>query len=305
MKKKNQKLTLTCIIFFLILSIYNVANCQDSYFLTDSARTWNVGEFGAHGGGSITYKYFFNGTIIIQDTVYNVLKMEALYPNNEKSDNSSIVGYIREDTIQKTVYFKKGEFSDEKLLYDFSIGEGDQIELPDFTSHSYTVEKVDSIMLLDGKKRKRITLVPGYQFGNIIWIEGIGNITGYLVDPVSTGLGTIEKYLLCAYESDALIYQEEFLDFNTCVLFSTNNEEFMHKEEAFLFPNPSKDYFRISGIAGNTYMLQIIHPTGKIILEQKVSAGENVDVSNLKQGIYIVRISDNENNLKSHKLYKL
>ncbi len=282
-----------------------MANCQDTYFLTDSARTWNVAEIGAHSG-TLTYKYFFNGTNIIDDTIYNVLKMETLYPDNEKSDNSSIVGYIREDTTQKTVYFKKGEFSDEKLLYDFSIGEGDQIELPDFTSHSYTVEKVDSIMLLDGKKRKRIILVPGYQFGNIIWIEGIGNITGYLVNPVSTGFGTIEKYLLCAYESDALIYQEEFLDFNTCNLyFFLNNNECTHQEEAFLFPNPSKGHFKISGIAGNTYMLQIIHPTGKIILEQKVRAGENVDVTNLKQGIYIVRISDNENNLKSQKLFKL
>lgn len=305
MKKKNQKLTLTCIVFFLILSIYNRANCQETYFLTDSARTWNVAEIG-NPSGTVTYKYYFDDTIIIQDTVYNVLKMEALYPDNKKSVNSFIVGYIREDTLQKTVYFKTSEIGNEKLLYDFSIRQGDQIELPDFTSHSYTVEKVDSIMLLDGTKRKRITLVPGYQFGTIIWIEGIGNITGYLFNPVSTGFGTIEKYLLCAYESDALIYQEEFLDFNTCNLyFYLNNYECTDQEEAFLFPNPSKGHFKISGIAGNTYMLQIIHPSGKIILEQKVRAGENVDVTNLKQGIYIVRISDNDNNLKSQKLYKL
>jgi hypothetical protein len=60
------------------------------------------------------------------------------------------------------------------------------------------------------------------------------------------------------------------------------------------FPNPVDNVFIISGISQEFFELSLIDIAGKVVVKRKViSNGEQIDVSELKSGVYIVQIEVN------------
>lgn len=70
-----------------------------------------------------------------------------------------------------------------------------------------------------------------------------------------------------------------------------------------LYPNPTTDAFQINGIEGLA-SLSILDISGKQVLAKQVTANENVSVSSLPQGVYIVRISTAEGSVEKKLIKK-
>jgi hypothetical protein len=105
------------------------------------------------------------------------------------------------------------------------------------------------------------------------------------------------KYI--SYTSNRVVIQEELLN-NIGEISMTNHNG------TSIFPNPAKDYFRFDISHEDQKNIQIYMYTNHGILVKKhnVINRENIDVSDLSSGIYVVKIIT-PNNTFSHKLIKI
>lgn len=88
---------------------------------------------------------------------------------------------------------------------------------------------------------------------------------------------------------------------NICTVLS--NEEFESIDNITVYPNPSNGIFTIN--AKGTMSISISDMLGKTILQTKIVMGENnIDISHVDTGVYLVNIIDNNNNNQTIKLVK-
>ena len=79
---------------------------------------------------------------------------------------------------------------------------------------------------------------------------------------------------------------------------ATNDPDLV--DEVKVFPNPTKDilFVNLSAKAGNLTQLQVLDIHGRIISQQEVNEGlHQLDLPNLYDGIYLVKVSDGKNSV--------
>ncbi|MFA7302041.1 MAG: T9SS type A sorting domain-containing protein [Candidatus Shapirobacteria bacterium] len=81
---------------------------------------------------------------------------------------------------------------------------------------------------------------------------------------------------------------------------SINNNQY-NKYEVKIYPNPVIDYFSVKPPLDNSGEIQIFDIMGKNILTRSIETSENINVSNIKNGAYLVIIRTKEN-ITTHKL---
>ncbi|MGM0407861.1 MAG: hypothetical protein ACQERU_07740 [Bacteroidota bacterium] len=143
-------------------------------------------------------------TIIEGNNWYTVQKSND--KNHEKWENW---GYIREDS--KKIYYKWNE--EIKLLYDFGLNTGDEIEL---MSTTYSVDSVKYLPILNNEKRKHIFLSinNSSSSGYVVWVESIGSNCGFFENTGNTqSFGGLNK-LLCCEVNGIYLYKDSI--FNMC-----------------------------------------------------------------------------------------
>ncbi len=71
-----------------------------------------------------------------------------------------------------------------------------------------------------------------------------------------------------------------------------------------VFPNPAKDFIEIDFNKLDSYVVQLINSTGKIVATQKIKdLNLSIPLSEYKTGFYILRIySPNENLMETHRI---
>ena len=282
------------LLFLLLLSSVGLHG-QEYIPLIDTTRTWNVAEIQPHGGGASNYEYFFGDTISIDEALY--VKVKSRFP-----DKTDLHGYMREDTASKKVYYRSIYDDESTLLYDFSLEEGDTVQLYGDPGQKYTVLQVDSIELLNGDFRKRWVFSIQFYHTNAVWIEGIGNTTIYLLNSGDLDGSTIETVTLCCYENEELVYMND--TYNTCYLDWVNVSE-TNIETIKVYPNPARDHITISAESGAKLKVHMYNILGRLILKQQIENHESIDISHLDPGLIFVRIIDIENNVASFKIVKL
>lgn len=181
----------------------------------ENNKTWNL--FGANFGG-YTWKTSFFFTDAIK-TLDNGVTYQVMY-RKEHDGEASEVALLREDDGR--VYFRNPNLekeSDEQLIYDFTLKEGDTFELfipDDNSTHTCEVVKVGQIEI-GGETYKTIT----YHFGVVYedgiegevfehtWIEGIGSSEGPLsYAPIINPISMVE--MLTYVGSDSFSYTKSF-----------------------------------------------------------------------------------------------
>ena len=70
----------------------------------------------------------------------------------------------------------------------------------------------------------------------------------------------------------------------------TNTQPQVALNKLSLFPNPTRDFFEINGLADHTYQIRIINSSGVIVKEQTVHSNVKIPVSSLTEGVYSVEI---------------
>jgi|GEM_PF-1523172 len=106
------------------------------------------------------------------------------------------------------------------------------------------------------------------------------------------------EYLTSMENSTGLYYSNSFAGITNMTTGITSVNE-MSENNIKLYPNPAKDHVNIEFATGNDYSanVSIFDAQGRIAMEEIISNGNTqLNVSNLKQGVYIVRITTSNNN---------
>lgn len=179
---------------FLVLVV--IGYSQDYHPIVKETNNWSVVSAGLGRFLKVccvqTNHYRFEGDTTIQTTDYK----KILLSTDSINQNWEIIGFIREDTIQKKVWLRDLE-NEEGLIYDFDLTLGKEVTLHNPFSNDtvkYLVTQIDSVLLQSGYRKV-------YKFGNEEqWIEGIGSKDGIINSAVSWTGGFRE--LLCFSDSN-------------------------------------------------------------------------------------------------------
>jgi hypothetical protein len=64
-----------------------------------------------------------------------------------------------------------------------------------------------------------------------------------------------------------------------------------------VFPNPSRDFIQVQGDIESPSVMRIYNMTGRLIMEERLGSGDQqVDVSGLKEGLFIIRLTGKKDN---------
>lgn len=81
---------------------------------------------------------------------------------------------------------------------------------------------------------------------------------------------------------------------------SSSIETYDENARIFIYPNPTSDKLNMASVTEEQVLVCIYSLSGQVLLRQKMSTSESIDVSSLSKGIYIIKI--NETSYKFSKL---
>jgi serine/threonine protein kinase len=246
----------------------------------------------------VTDVYKIEGDTILEEATY-----KKLFTTQEEHYTVwELCGLLRE-THEGQVFHRDYKwdhtFGSENMLYDFSMQPGDSICFYD--SECLVLLSVsDTVLCEDCLPRKKYVFqyhAQGYPWDDTYetWIEGIGSEFG-LLHPGSRFLvgGTYD--LLCYYEDEDLIWQNS--NFNSCYIGTTGLKENEKGSLVSVYPNPAKEKTVIEGT--EVAEVQVYNAFGQLV---KTVQGKNeINVSDLPDGIYLLHITDKESLLLSKRI---
>src|SRR6476620_2447411 len=265
------KRTLLSIVFVISF----VANTfSQEYYPMLNRSTWIVNDMVSCCRQPIV-KYIQEGTDEVIGN-YTYKRFEDPFPQYDSHLNAIPIVYIREDVAARKVY-KIVEGVD-TLLYDFTMHTGDVISQ---YGNTFTAT-VDTIVLLDGSTRKRITLISSEQYcGDSltqVWIEGVGSDKHpfypennmYNVCSASGGLTIFTK---CSFQNGVHIYGNS--DCPNLMQSMLNVAQPENPESAISFsPNPFHSELTIrSSFHFTEATISVYNTIGQLMFERRAQSG--------------------------------
>jgi hypothetical protein len=193
-------------------------------------------------------------------------------------------GLLREEG--KKVYLRRystaiPHIMDEEVYYDFNLQVGDLFEVGYGDEPEYIqVMAIEEVVLDDGSVRNKYVFNEGWGVNPEepeVWIEGIGSLSGinwrYIPGWTASGFA----YLQCYFEDDNLVWTD-----GEC----WDDVEETAAEQVSVYPNPAKENVFIKGI--EPAEVQVYNALGQLV--KTVQGTNEINISNLKQGVYFVSI---------------
>lgn len=244
-----------------------------------------------------TTSYKIEGDSLFEDVLYK----KVFATKYEDLTRWWLYGMVRENE-EKQVFFRQwggGQLDSEKLIYDFSMQPGDSILVWPWDGVYLYLQSMNDTILEDGRIRKKYN----FNYSDTIcygctefWIEGVGSQLGYPGDAYLVGGSNM---LLCSFENEELVWHNPYQ--GQC--FYTNwdwdgTEENIKTEKVTIFPNPTSRAFSVEG---SVKILTVFNSSG-----QKIYSGttNTVDVREWPEGLYLVRVTDEDNTVRTAKLVK-
>ena len=214
-----------------------------------------------------------------------------------------LYGIIKEEESGK-VFYKPEEQEIEYLLYDFGMNVNDtavmywcQLPNPNCEIHV----RIDSIATqhIAGTERKVFYVSSKDMFGDEwhwlnTWVEGIGAMEGLLYSCHVVNAGGITLHeLLCYHEDGELVWQNP--DYDACTWEAVEETK---ESEISIYPNPANDKVVIKGVEASE--VQVYNALGQLV--KTVRGTNEVDLSGLVEGVYLLRIMDAEGKVYTNKI---
>jgi hypothetical protein len=243
------------------------------------------------------YKHFkFSKDSVFYSTHYY---RELLTSNDDPGSNfMGTQRYFREENNRIFEYTPLGETT----VFDYNLGIGDIFKHPySLTNADWPLrvyQTSDSILLLNGEKRKVMTLLgAGFEPTPTEWVEGLGSTNGFLVGYESSfNVGRLS--LECFYINDTLVYKNP--QSNTCQIIISTKE--IDKPQFSIFPNPSKNEISIQAeIEFDQAIFYSIE--GKSI--KKLVHSNQIQIDELPTGYYILELKSKGKSLGKRKFVKI
>jgi len=320
-----KKIILKLVVVFLMLTKSFFSYGNEYIPLLKQGNQWNelVQNFSVHPDGHFQITHI---TKIGNDTIINGIRYyELLTARDEFSSIWTSNGYIRECIVSRSVYYKPIANESEILLYDFSLQVGDEVLSYDFifpTRRHNVLIRVEAIdyVLIGEKLRKRmnvrVTDLSRDFFRNHVWIEGIGNMDGFLRSTFGTpiaGGGPIS--LLCFFQNDELIYKndnvwiynpEDIDIFEDCFAWwirgSQSNTHDIKNSNIKIYPNPVADILTVSCSNNAISRIEIFDNLGRKVYSQAYK--NTINVGHFSKGLYFLKVYDTNEQVSVFKFIK-
>ena len=252
-------------------------------------------------------------TKIGNDTLINgVNYYELLTTNDELSSIWLENGYIREDVENRKVYYKPDD-GQEALLYDFNAQVGDEIQSYDFRYERNVVITVEAINLvwINGIARKQMNvrskpLNNDYEYEDHVWIEGIGNMDGFLRSTMARPCpGSDWLSLLCFFQNEELVYKPGDTNVSDCFVWETpeqNSIQSIKDNSVIIYPNPADDLLTVSALNGTVSRIEIFDSSGRKLYTQ--THEKAINVSSFSKGLYLLKVYNTTGQIFVFKIIK-
>lgn len=284
--------------FFFGISVFS----QNYKPLLDRLNEWHVTTcyYGCH-----TDVYFTDGDTIVNRKTYKILDGYHFI---------SRTFLLREEVDNKKIFlnFVSPGQSEEFLLYDFSLNQGDVFEMKNPVSPfpqdggPFLLDSIVAKPLLDGNNYKHFYFSPTPEntvsTENAVWIEGVGSLS--LINapgghPDFDGAGQLS----CFFVNSEVLYAnlenvEDCIPLHLEIKKNNLNDVIISKQN-----NSTK--FILSNTR-DVYKLSVFDISGKILREIKNSGNNTiiVDLSAYKNGLYIILVTGIGEVKKSFKIIK-
>ena len=261
-----------------ILSILLICYIGEGQGLLVEGKLWSNTWIGTeHGDHYHSYFIKFSGDTVLHDRHYKKILKEE----DPELKNWEITGFIRED--DQKVYLYDSFNKKDTLLYDFGLDNGDSILVPGIYAY---VDTVVYETFGDSPDSLKQILFHGT---SEVWIKGLGSTFGVLEGIPKMFLTGEDRYLVCYYENDTLIYHND--SFSTC--FPTGYlgvKPLRFKGERITVSTADHQIsFHFNGL--NTSQSKIfiydLNGTFKDRIELNGEAGLRISVEKYKPGLYI------------------
>lgn len=241
--------------------------------------------------GISTYHHYYEKDTLISNTLYGVIKGRSTY-------------LIRQDKGKVYLSWTSGtylgeEYTKEVLRYDFTLQEKDTF-YTSYGSPEYlmlptkmVVSAVDSVVLEDGTKRKRITLDVLNRENPLVWIEGIGSTYG--LDYFTHYSTSLPVHLSCfSYEGTALWKSSLFnLDCISRITTGLETEDISLQNLVHVFPNPTRSSLTLQNKSYETFYFQLFNASGqKVLVDDRLEIYDQkiLQLSEFPSGIYFLKM---------------
>ena len=243
------------------------------------------------------------------DTIINSEQWFKLYSTNDSLFQNDLVyrGVLRAEN-SKVFYIDTLNQLD--TLYDFSLNVGDSVlfNLYEIYPEWLQVVNVDSIQI-NGDYYRRLKFdeptIQAFDDLNEIWIEGIGSIHGPLFPnfPVKFSQEMPDSMLVtCSFSNIQQIWQHP--SYPSCYVNIVLSAEQLELFDFKIYPNPFTERIYIENSRMETCELTILNGLGQTIKQTQINNdNQTIDLTELKAGIYFIRI-DNHLNARTIKIVK-
>jgi len=315
-KDAAMKTKLLIVTIFLVIDFYSFAQTNVYHHFPTSNAIWREASGGYQCGCCWDNQYAITGDTVIGIYTYHKLYGSGIHyyddyytgycSNNVAFYTHGYGGAFREDSINKRIYLTSGNNSNDTLVYDFNLQNGDSLPISLINNqnlyHNY-VSSVDSVFV--GNNYRKCFGITGKDFyGNtdsnyVYLIEGIGStfgLTSLLVPPFEFG-----SSLLCYMVNGVSVYPDTNYQ---CTLLSID-EVIPTKVISRIFPNPfstSTDIYFDRPY--KTIEVDVYNTMGKLNehLENSNCNKIQLDRQALTDGLYFLRVTLDKNIIVTDKV---
>ena len=222
-----------------------------------------------------------------------VLYRKMMYVMDYIYYSTGLVGAFREE--DKKVYVRWWQpglqyYMEEKLYYDFNLQVGDSFDVGWDEPCFIQVVAVEEVELEDGSVRNKFVFNDGWEDPEV-WIEGVGSLAGVANRFDPDLMSSSFSYLKCYFEDDDLVWTD-----GEC----WDDIEEAVTEQVGLYPNPAKDMVHIEGVTD--VEVQVYNALGQLV--KTVCRTNEIDLSGLVDGVYLLRIISEDGNTQLLKVLK-
>ena len=310
------------LLFILFPAVCFSVKSQSSVYhkFSDTTASWAIDiTTGTCMGYCNSILYQMNGDTIFNSLTYKKIYRTTYYLTNQfmqpiqyfPLQSTTYQGALREDTINKKVYFRIDTASADTLLYDFNLNIGDTLP-PTFCvientyPDTFIVTGFDSLAI-NGDYHKvfllnNTTMSYGNTWGTPWLIEGVGSNRGLIEDIYDFFEGG--PSLRC-YSRNDITYTFGYTPAPTppnsstpCEIVPLAVNEIDYPELLIsISPNPSNGFFTISSQEKIT-SIEIYNTLGELIFSSELrtpnlptgQAGTELDLRSKPKGIYFVKV---------------
>jgi len=274
------------------------------------------------------WHYLFSGTIFWPGTTYNE-KIKYVGDSINGLDTLKILTHYRFYTTcgpgsSKTYIKQKGDtvfFKNNRtqgiwqILYNFAATAGQSWQTTTILSlntpktFTFTVQSVSTVTI-NGYPLRQLTIDISHWGGHIITERFGSDAFLFNFNSISPNQcdGDVLMEFLC-YQDDAFGVKQ--FGEKSCDYYTRNttgiNEKLLEDERVKIYPNPVNDklHFEIIEPKNEPINLTIMNPLGQVVYTKTMSrTEEEIDLSDLKSGIYLLNLFYNKELIRTAKLIK-